>query len=106
MRLWTTVSKPYQCDRLVIQAGRSISAIRWICVKFQASVVKGVSNQAFRISFNTATDNGRAWVAIPTFTDVEFWIAVFDTVGGQYKEYHSPPGNRTLIYDPITFIYP
>jgi hypothetical protein len=60
----------------------------------------------YLIRFNTATDNGRIWIAIPTFTDVEFWIAVFDTQNGQYNEYHSPPGNRTLIYDPYFFMYP
>jgi PKD repeat protein len=60
----------------------------------------------YLIRFNTATDNGRAWIAIPTFTDVEFWVAVTDTVNGQYKEYHSVPGNRTLIYDPSYFVYP
>jgi hypothetical protein len=60
----------------------------------------------YLIRFNTATNNGRIWVAIPTFTDVEFWVAVTDTVGGQSKEYHSLPGNQTLIYDPLFFIYP
>ncbi|HQR47032.1 MAG TPA: PKD domain-containing protein [Thermoanaerobaculia bacterium] len=60
----------------------------------------------YLIRLNTATDNGRVWVAIPTFTDVEFWIAVFDTQNGQYKEYHSPAGNRTLLYDPFFFVYP
>jgi pseudomonalisin len=58
------------------------------------------------IRFDTATDNGRAWISIPMFTDVEFWIAVFDTLTGRYKEYHSPAGNRTLIYDPDFFVYP
>ena len=60
----------------------------------------------YLIRINTATDNGKAWIAIPTFTDVEFWIAVFDVVAGQYKEYHSPAGNRTLIYDPYFFVFP
>ncbi len=60
----------------------------------------------YLIRVNTATDNGRAWIAIPTFTDVEFWIAVFDTISGQYREYHSPAGNRTLLYDPFFFVYP
>ncbi len=45
-------------------------------------------------------------MAIPTFTSVEFWIAVTDTKTGQFKEYHSSPGNVTLIYDPTTFVYP
>ena len=60
----------------------------------------------YLIRINTATDNGRAWISIPTFTDVEFWIAVLDTQSGQFREYHSPAGNRTLIYDPSSFVYP
>jgi PKD repeat protein len=64
------------------------------------------STYEYLIRVNTATDNGRAWISIPMFTDVEFWIDVFDTQDGQYKEYHSPPGNRTLIYDPYFFVYP
>jgi hypothetical protein len=60
----------------------------------------------YLIRINTATDNGRAWISIPTFTDVEFWILVEDMVGGQSRLYHSPAGNRTLIYDPSFFIYP
>jgi hypothetical protein len=60
----------------------------------------------YMIRFNTVTDNGRAWIAIPMFTDVEFWVAVTDTANGQYKEYHSAPGNKTLIYDPFFFVYP
>jgi len=27
-------------------------------------------------------------------------------VNGQTNVYHSPPGNRTLIYDPLFFVYP
>jgi pseudomonalisin len=60
----------------------------------------------YLIRINTSTDNGRAWIAIPTFTDVEFRIAVFDTATGQYREYHSPAGNRTLVYDPYFFVFP
>jgi subtilisin family serine protease len=60
----------------------------------------------YLIRFNTVTDNGRIWVAIPTFTDVEFWIDVTDTRTGQFNEYHSAAGNRTLLYDPYTFVYP
>ena len=60
----------------------------------------------YLIRINTATDNGRAWIAIPTFTDVEFWITVQDVVNGQSYTYHSPPGNKTLIYDPFTFVFP
>lgn len=60
----------------------------------------------YLIRINTATDNGRAWIAIPTFTDVEFWITVEDLTNGQSKTYHSLPGNRTLIYDPYYFVFP
>ena len=60
----------------------------------------------YLIRINTATDNGKAWISIPMFTDVEFWVAVTDVTTGQYFEYHSAPGNRTLIYDPTFFIYP
>jgi len=60
----------------------------------------------FMVRISTATDNGRAWVSILTFTDVEFWVTITDTVNGQSKEYHSSPGNRTLIFDPTFFIYP
>jgi PKD repeat protein len=51
-------------------------------------------------------NNGRAWIAIPTFTDVEFWIDVTDTQTGQSKEYWSHKGNQTLIYDPSFFVFP
>ena len=60
----------------------------------------------YLIRIVTATDNGKAWIAIPTFTDVEFWVAVLDMTSGQYYEYHSLAGNRTLIYDPYFFVYP
>ena len=60
----------------------------------------------YLIRINTATDNGRAWVTILTFTQVEFWVDVTDTKSGQSKEYHSNPGNTTLIYDPTFFVYP
>jgi Concanavalin A-like lectin/glucanases superfamily len=60
----------------------------------------------YLIRVSTATDNGRAWIAISTFTDVEFWIMVQDTVNGQAQTYHSDAGNRTLIYDPGFFVYP
>lgn len=60
----------------------------------------------YLIRFNTTTNNGRAWVAITTFTDVEFWVNVTDTVTGLTKEYHSAPGNKTLLYDPNTFVFP
>jgi hypothetical protein len=60
----------------------------------------------YLIRINTATDSGRAWISIATFTDVEFWIAVTDMTSGQYFEYHSPAGNRTLIYDSGFFVYP
>jgi hypothetical protein len=68
--------------------------------------IADASTYEYMIRFNTATNNGRAWIAIPMFTDVEFWVAVTDTFNGQYKEYHSAPGNRTLIYDPNYFFYP
>lgn len=60
----------------------------------------------YLIRVNTATNNGRAWIAITTFTNVEFWVEVRDTATGQYFEYHSPAGNETLIYDPSFFVYP
>src|ERR1035437_696999 len=59
--------------------------------------IADASTYEYLIRFNTATNNGRAWIAIPTFTDVEFWVGVTDTVNGQTKEYHSNPGNQTLI---------
>jgi hypothetical protein len=60
----------------------------------------------FMARISTATNNGRAWVSILTFTDVEFWVAITDVTNGQSKEYHSNPGNRTLIFDPSFFVYP
>lgn len=60
----------------------------------------------YMIRINTATDNGKAWIAIPTFTSVEFWVTVTDTINGLTKEYHSAPGNVTLLYDPFYFTYP
>ena len=60
----------------------------------------------YMIRIQTGTSNGRAWISIPTFTDVEFWITVTDTVNGQSKDYHSVPGNRTLLYDPYYFVSP
>jgi hypothetical protein len=60
----------------------------------------------FMVRISTATDNGKAWISILMFTDVEFWVAVTDVTNGQSKEYHSNPGNRTLIYDPSFFVYP
>jgi hypothetical protein len=60
----------------------------------------------YLVRFNTATDNGRVWIAIPTFTAVEFWVKVTDTKTGQYKEYHNPKEGTGLIYDPFTFVFP
>ena len=60
----------------------------------------------YLIRINTATDNGKAWIAIPTFTDVEFFVLVEDLVGGQSKTYRNPPYSKTLIYDPSFFVYP
>lgn len=68
--------------------------------------IADASTYEYLIRFNTATNNGKVWIAIPTFTDVEFWIVVTDTQTGQSNEYHSPAGNRTLLYDPNTFVYP
>ena len=65
------------------------------------------STYEYMIRFNTATNNGRVWIAIPTFTDVEFWVSVTDTtVNGKSMEYHNPPGSQALIYDPNFFVYP
>lgn len=64
------------------------------------------SSYEYMVRINTATDNGKAWISIPTFTDVEFFVLVEDLVSGQSKTYHSPPGNKTLIYDPDFFVYP
>lgn len=66
----------------------------------------GAETYEYLIRIHTATDNGKAWVSIPTFTDVEFWIAVTDTVRGQFYEYHSPAGNRTMLYDADFFVFP
>lgn len=60
----------------------------------------------YMIRLQTGQSNGRTWIAIPTFTDVEFWVNVTDTIGGQSKEYHSNAGNQSLIYDPFFFVYP
>src|SRR5450756_903622 len=68
--------------------------------------IADANTHEYMIRFNTVTDNGRAWISIPMFTDVEFWIMVKDTVNGQSQTYHSPAGNRTLIYDPFFFVYP
>jgi hypothetical protein len=64
------------------------------------------STYEYLLRIMTGTNNGRAWIAIPTFTDVEFWIDVTDTRTGQSKEYHSPAGNQTLLYDPTFFVFP
>ncbi|MEO8586096.1 MAG: hypothetical protein ABI584_08035 [Acidobacteriota bacterium] len=68
--------------------------------------IANASTYEYMIRVNTATDNGRAWMTILTFTSVEFWVQVTDTRTGQFKEYHSSPGNVTLIYDPSFFVYP
>ena len=46
----------------------------------------------FMIRVNTATDNGRAWMSILTFTDVEFWVAVTDVTNGQIEGVPQRPG--------------
>lgn len=55
-------------------------------------------------------NNGKTWVSISTFTSVEFWVSVTDTVTGQTKEYHSPAGkdafNTVNIWDPYFFVTP
>ena len=68
--------------------------------------IANASTYEYMIRVNTATDNGRAWMTILTFTSVEFFVDVTDTKTGQFKEYHSAPVNVTLIYDPTTFVYP
>ncbi len=68
--------------------------------------VSDSSSLEYLVRISTGTPNGHAWISIPTFTDVEFWIEVTDTTSGEYFEYHSPAGNRTLIYDPSFFLYP
>jgi hypothetical protein len=62
----------------------------------------------FFVSVNPATAalNGHTWVAINTFSGVEFWVDVTDTVNGQYKEYHNTPENKTLVEDRTFFVYP
>ena len=62
----------------------------------------------FFVSVNPATAalNGHTWVAINTFSGVEFWVDVTDTVNGQYREYHNPPENKTLVEDRTFFVYP
>ena len=64
----------------------------------------------YLVRFNTATTNGKIWVNVSTFTSVEFWVSVTDTVNGQTKEYHSPAGsdafNTVNIWDPYFFVYP
>ncbi len=68
--------------------------------------IANASTYEYVIRIQAGQFNGRSWIAIPTFTDVEFWVAVTDTVNGQSKEYHSAPGNLSLIYDPFFFVYP
>ncbi len=60
------------------------------------------------VSVNPATSglNGYTWVAINTFSGVEFWIDVTDTVTGLHKTYHNPPENKTLVEDRSFFPYP
>jgi hypothetical protein len=62
----------------------------------------------FFVSVNPATAalNGHTWVAMNTFSGVEFWIDVTDTVSGQSREYHNPPENKTLVEDRTFFVYP
>jgi hypothetical protein len=47
-----------------------------------------------------------SWINISTFTSVEFWVEVTDTMGShQSFEYHSPPGNCDLCWFPWDFVY-
>lgn len=71
-----------------------------------AFYVSDPNSYEYLIRFNTATNNGKVWIAIPTFTSVEFWVKVTDTKTGQYKEYHNPKEATGLIYDPGTFVFP
>ena len=69
------------------------------------------STYEYLIRINTATDNHKAWISIPTFTDVEFFVTVEDLVGagGLSKTYTNgtdPAHNKDLIYDPYFFDYP
>ncbi|MFI5180430.1 MAG: hypothetical protein ACHQPI_03470 [Thermoanaerobaculia bacterium] len=68
--------------------------------------ISDASTFEYLIRIQTGTGNGHAWIAIPSFTDVEFFILVEDLFNGQSNTYHSPPGNRTLTYDPSFFVYP
>ena len=60
------------------------------------------------VSVNPATSglNGYTWVAINTFSGVEFWIDVTDTATGLHQTYHNPPENKTLVEDRWFFPYP
>ena len=62
------------------------------------------------IRFNTASTNGKLWINLSSFTSVEYWVTVTDTVSHQTKEYHSPAGtdafNTVNIWDPYYFVYP
>ena len=60
------------------------------------------------VSVNPATSalNGYTWVAMNTFSGVEFWIDVTDTVSGLHKTYHNPPENKTLVEDRWFFAFP
>ena len=72
--------------------------------------IANANTYEYVVRFNTATTNGKIWVNVSTFTSVEFWVSVTDTVNGQTKEYHSPAGtdafNTVNIWDPYFFVYP
>ena len=59
----------------------------------------------FMIRVNTATDNGRAWMSILTFTDVEFWVAVTDVTMANRRS-TTATREPDAIFDPYTFVYP
>lgn len=66
------------------------------------------STPEYFIRFNTASTNGKNWVNISTFTNVEFWIDVQDTLtntpaGPVSMTYHNPPGQTVNIWDSATF---
>jgi len=89
-------------------AGGAVSTMNKTTLKAATGAFWLSDSNAFEyfVRINTATDNGRAWITISTFTDVEFFVTVEDLVGGQSKTYHNPPYSSALIYDPTSFVYP
>ena len=91
-----------------MRAVASAPAERWPTITPRPdSWIADANTYEYMIRLQPGQSNGRTWIAIPTFTDVEFWVDVTDTAGSQQsKSYYSAPGNRTLLYDPFFFIYP